>query len=437
MTGIKYFINNFSNLVFLRVVSRVIPVLMSGYIIKYTGLHSFGKLEFAKILNYLFKLIIAYGFIYTIPRYFFNDKKSSDLTNENEDLKSKIPKILGTILCIKSFLAILSFFLLLLVFYLVPSLKKDSTVIFLFFIVAVCSGFAPICIYQSIGKIHIITVFNILTKLFFYLSIPLYIKSEADLFYYPLAYCIFEFVRLLVYFFILFYFYEIRISRPTFEDIIKQFKEGFSWFCFSFYMFFCNNFPILFLKIYLGNIYVGVYKLGANVIYICQQVLEPFIQSLYPIVHKKFKNDIILGVKFSLKILFYYLSLFSLVGLMCYIFSENIIYFFSGGNIILDNAVLFKSSVSILRINILIYFLSVVSTFIGVQIFSSIGYKYLYSMIVFLGGIISVCLHFILVRYFNIFGVIYSVLISEIFIFVTIIILFLFIFLINGIKKIT
>ena len=75
MTGIKYFINNFSNLVFLRVVSRVIPVLMSGYIIKYTGLHSFGKLEFAKILNYLFKLIIAYGFIYTIPRYFFNDKK--------------------------------------------------------------------------------------------------------------------------------------------------------------------------------------------------------------------------------------------------------------------------------------------------------------------------------------------------------------------------
>ena len=428
MTGLRYFFSNFLNLVFLRIVSRVIPIIMSGYIIKYTGLHSFGKLEFAKILNYLFKLIIAYGFIYNIPRYFFKN-------NGSEDFKNKMPRLFGAIICIKLFLTVLSFVLLLFIFYFIPSLKGDSVVIFLFFIVAVCSGFAPICIYQSIGKIYIITIFNTLTKLFFYLSIPLYIKSEADLCYYPLAYCIFEFLRLVIYFFILFYFYEIRISRPTFEDIIKQLKEGFSWFCFSFYMFFCNNFPILFLKISLGNLYVGVYKLGNNVIYMCQQVLEPFIQSFYPIVNEKFKNNIYIGVKFSLKILCYYLSLFSIVGVLCCIYSENIIYFFSGGSINSNNYVLFKSSVSILRINVLIYFLSVISTFICVQIFSSIGYRYLYSMCIFIGGVVSVCLHFILVRLYDVFGAIYSVLTGEIFIFVIINILFAYIFLNKRIKE--
>ena len=125
MTGLRYFFSNFLNLVFLRIVSRVIPIIMSGYIIKYTGLHSFGKLEFAKILNYLFKLIIAYGFIYNIPRYFFQ-------TNGPEDFKSKMPRIFGAIICIKLFLSVLSFVLLLFIFCLIPSLKRDSVVIFLF-----------------------------------------------------------------------------------------------------------------------------------------------------------------------------------------------------------------------------------------------------------------------------------------------------------------
>lgn len=423
----KYFLKNFFNLVFMRVVSRVIPVLMSGYIIRYTGLHSFGKLEFAKILNYLFKLIIAYGFIYSIPRYFFNN-------SQDGDSKENISRLFGSIIIIKCFLTLLSFILLLLVFYFVSSIRNDFVIIFLFFLVAISSGFTPICIYQGIGKIYIITIVNTITKLLFYLSIPLYIRSSDDLHYYPLAYCIFEFLRLIVYFFILFYFYGISISFPNFNDVIKQLKEGFTWFCFSFYMFFCNNFPVLFLRVYLGEIYVGIYKLGTNVMYICQQVLEPFIQSFYPILNSKFRINYREGIRFSFIVLFYYLSLFSLVGLLCYIYSESIIHFFCKRKIFMNDIAMLKTSISILRVNIIIFFLSIISTFIGVQIFSSIGYKYVYSFVVFLGGLLSVSLHFVFVDLFSTLGASYAVLSGEIFIFTIIIILFGYFF-INWIKK--
>ena len=56
-------------------------------------------------------------------------------------------------------------------------------------------------------------------------------------------------------------------------------------------------------------------------------------------------------------------------------------------------------------------------------------------MCIFIGGVVSVCLHFILVRLYDVFGAIYSVLTGEIFIFVIINILFAYIFLNKRIKE--
>ena len=55
--NVRYFLKNFLNLVFLRIISRIIPiVMMTYYIIPIIGFSSFGKLEFAKILNYFLKI---------------------------------------------------------------------------------------------------------------------------------------------------------------------------------------------------------------------------------------------------------------------------------------------------------------------------------------------------------------------------------------------
>lgn len=409
MLGFAYFARSFLNLILLRIISRVIPILMSGYIIKNTGLHSFGKLEFAKVLNYFFKLIISYGFLYTIPIYFYKSGKNFK--------KVELPQLFGAILLIKFILTILCFFLLFIILHLFPFLINDFFVIFFFFLVAVSSGFLPICIYQGLEKLHVITILNSATKFFFYFSIPFYVKSEDDIIYYPIVYSIVELIRVAIAYFILFYFYKVKISLPSISLVKEHIYKGFSAFCFSFYIFFCNNFSILFLRIYLGSVYVGVYKLGSNVLYLCQQILEPFLQCFYPIMKDKFSINVSYGFRFSLKVLFFYTLSFLLCSLLCFIYSFDIVKFFCKNDFIEGNTDLFISAVSILKINIMIFLMSMVSSFIGMQVFSSLGRRYLYSFVLFFGSIISMTLHFNFVLRYGVLGASFSVLVGELFIF--------------------
>ena len=416
----NYFFKSFLNLISLRFISRAIPILMSGYIIKNTGIHSFGKLEFAKTLNYFFKLIIAYGFIYSVPAYFYGFKK--------EEIIEKIPQYLGSILLIRLILTIFCFILLSLILYISPVINADRSIILSFFLVAISSGFLPICVYQVLEKLHVITIFNSLTKFFFYLSIPFYINSEADVKYYPIIYSIVEFARLICTYLILFFFYKIRISPPKLSIVKRLLMDSFSGFCFSFYMFFNNSFPIIFLRIFSGSLYVGIYRLGYSVLNLCQQVIEPFIQCFYPVIKIKFKKDINYGMKLSLKVLLLNIVLSSITGFLCFIFSSKIIIFFCSNDIIYNNSILFNDAVFILKLNIFIFLCSVVSSFIGMQIFAVLGYKYLYTILLFIGGAISISLHFLFVPKYNSVGASLSVLIGELFVFFSILILFFSIF---------
>lgn len=424
----KNFFKNFLNLVFLRVVSRVIPVLMSAYIIKNTGFRSFGKLEFAKILNYFFKLIIAYGYIYVIPSYFYDNLS---------DIKKKLPNVLGSMFFIRFLLTILCFFFLFVAIYVFNyfNLGVDSVVLFLFFPIAIFSGFFPICIYQGLGELHIVTVLNIVIKIIFYLTIPFYIKSENDIVYYPLVCSIFEFLRLVIAYFILFYFYGIRVSYPRVDIVKKQLIDGFSGFCFSFYMFFYSNFPVLFLRMSLGNVAVGIYKLGSNVLFLCQQVLEPFLQCFHPVIKRNFKEDIMSGFSLIVKILLFYLLLFLIFGCWCFIFSDRIIMFFCNNEFILQNREMFDSAVMILKMNVFIFFLTGLSSFIGLQVLCSLGYGYLYSLALCVGGTISVFFHFKLFERYNLLCPTVAVLVGEIAVFIIICILFLVTFVKSKNKK--
>ena len=415
--NLKYFFKTFLNLVFLRLISRIIPiVMMTYYIIPIIGFSSFGKLEFAKVLNYFFKIIIAYGFSYTIPKIFFNNKNNKDFEEK------EIGNIIGSIFIVRGFLILLCTVILIFLIVISETLRNDVDVIFYFYLVAISSGLYPICIYQSIEKIHIVTILNSITKLLFYLSIPFYIKSQADVKYYPISYSIVEFLRLVLSYFILFYFYKIKVSMPNIESIKKHFIDGFSGFSFSLYMLLYTNFPMMFLKFYFGNTSVGIYKLGTYISHIIQQILEPFLQCFYPILSKKMKINIKQGIEFALKILIPTALMAFSISLLCCLFPKNIIIFFCGKKIDIDNM---KDIISIFKINSITTFFTILSSYVGVQILRSIGYRTLYSVFLFISFIISVLLHFIYVINRDILSSMYSILISEIVLFCMVMITFL------------
>ena len=421
--NVRYFLKNFLNLVFLRIISRIIPiVMMTYYIIPIIGFSSFGKLEFAKILNYFLKIIISYGFLYSVPKIFYDNK------NNDNFKKQYLGKITGSILIIRGFL-ILFCALILFIFFLSSQVIRDEfDVIFYFFLVAISSGLFPICIYQGIEKIHIVTILNSSTKLLFYLTIPFYIKSKADVCYYPIVYSIVEFLRLLLSYVILIYFYKIPIEIPKLEDVKKHIFDGFSGFSFSFYMLLYNNFPMLFLKMYFGNTVVGLYKLGTYISQIIQQILEPFLQCFYPIVNKKIKNDINNGLKFSIKILGVNIIISTIICAICCTFPDKIIIFFCGSKI--DNYKMVEI-IQILKLNSITVFFTILSSYIGVQILRSLGYKNLYSLFLCISFIFSLILHFKFVVNGGIITSMYSILFCEILLFTMVFSVFLYIILVK------
>jgi len=417
--NVRYFLKNFLNLVFLRIISRIIPiVMMTYYIIPIIGFSSFGKLEFAKVLNYFFKIIISYGFVYSIPKIFYDNKDNKNFKNDD------LGKINGSILFIRLLLILFCALILLIFFLLSDVIKNEFDVIFYFFLVAISSGLFPICIYQGIEKIHIVTILNTLTKLLFYLTIPLYIKSKEDVCYYPIAYSIVEFLRLLLSYFILIYFYKIHIEIPKIEDIKKHIFDGFSGFSFSFYLLLYNNFPMLFLKMYFGNTAVGLYKLGTYISQIIQQILEPFLQCFYPIVNKKIKTDINDGLKFSINILGVNIIISTLICVICCTFPDKIIMFFCGSKI--DSSKI-TEIVQILKINSITVFFTILSSYIGVQILRSLGYKILYSIFLCISFMLSLILHFKFVVKGGIIASMYSILTCEILLFTMVFIVFMYI----------
>ena len=416
---LKYFLKNFLNLVFLRIISRIIPiVMMTYYIIPIIGFSSFGKLEFAKVLNYFLKIIISYGFIYSIPKIFYDNKNNEDFKNNT------LGKITGSILIIRLFLIIFCALILFILYLFSDIIKEEIDIIFYFFLVAISSGLFPICIYQGIEKIYVVTILNSLTKLIFYLTIPLYIKTKSDVCYYPIAYSIVEFLRLLLSYFILIYFYKIPINIPKFEDIKKHIFDGFSGFSFSFYMLLYNNFPMLFLKIYFGNTSVGLYKLGTYISNIIQQILEPFLQCFYPIINRKIKTNINNGLKFSIKILGVNIIIAALICIICCTFPDKVIMFFCGSKI--DNSKIIEI-IEILKINSITTFFTILSSYIGVQILRSLGYKNIYSLFLFISFMLSLILHFKFVIKGNILTSMYSILTCEILLFLMVFIIFLYI----------
>ena len=69
-------------------------------------------------------------------------------------------------------------------------------------------------------------------------TLSIFIKNPDDAIIYPIIFAIAEFIRLILSFFVLNFFFKIPIIKPSFEIIKQQIRDGWATFCFDFYMLF-------------------------------------------------------------------------------------------------------------------------------------------------------------------------------------------------------
>ncbi len=412
----KSFRSNLFNLIFLRLVSRIFPIFMQGYILRSVGVVAFGGLGFAKAIGYCFTTIISYGGYFVIPKYIA-------LLPQDQNFKKKIGCLFTSRIIIHLVGAVLCWMLYIIFTSLIPSVYAIKDFLFWFYIVAIASAMFPLGFFQGINKMYVVSILNTVTKAFIYACIPIFVRTSDDAIIYPKIFAVVEVVRLLMAYIILFLCFKIPIIRPRISIILYQFKDGVTNFFYDVYMLLYSRFPTIFLGAIVNREAVAIYQIGDRMAKVVLDVLEPFLQSLYPVMNKLINENVNKGLLFAKKILLYNCFVTLPFCVTCFLFASNIVLLWSGKTLSQD---VFYNAVAVFKIHSFLPFLVTSSSILGLQVITPLNMGQYYSVILFISALIAAGLHFALVPQYTSIGAAYAILIGEMMTFICVIVVFIY-----------
>lgn len=412
----KSFRSNLFNLIFLRLVSRILPIVMYGYILRSVGINSFGGLGFAKAIGYCFTTIISYGGYFVIPKYI-------ELLPQDQNFKKEIGCLFTSRIIIHFVGAVFCWVLYIIFTSLIQSVYDIKDSLFWFYIVAIASAMFPLGFFQGINKMYVVSILNPITKVVFYICVPIFIRAPQDAIIYPKIYAMAEVIRLLMAYIILFLCFKIPIIRPKISIILYQIKDGVTNFFYDAYRLFYAQFPTIFLGFLVNNHAVAIYQMGNKMVKMVLDVLEAFMQSLYPRMNKLIKENPNKGLLLAKKILLYNCFIILLFCIMCFLFARDIILLWSGNTCSTEEV---YNAVAVFKIHSILPFLVTFSSILGLQVIKPLNMGRYYAAILLISVLTTVILHFVLVPQYTSIGAAYAILIGEMITFICVIVVFIY-----------
>ena len=395
MNQVRY---NFIYLILLRLISRLIPILAIPFLIQKVGVLNFGQLQFVKSIAMCFNAIIIYGFNFSIPNYF------SSLNVETE--KYKIGQLYTSVFSCQM---ILSGLCLLFCYIISDICNIDTTLMIYFCGVSIVSGIFPTGVFQGLSKLKYLLVLNTFIKILFYILLYIFISKDSNIELYPILLFICDLIRFIISICLIYIKFEIPFVLPSLSIMIKQTKEGLYGFSSNIYQLFYTQFPSIFLGLFLNKESVTIYKIGDTITQFNKDLLSPFMQSIYPEIHNKIKNNFTHGIMYFKKILKLSSLFYLIICLGLYIFAKPIVMLLCKNN----HEVIELGAVHVFKVHAIIPLLVIISNMIGLQFLTSIDKGKIFVNTLITSGIIAIILHLFLVPKYNVYGSVYAILFGE------------------------
>ncbi len=157
-------------LVALQGLTYVAPLIVFPYLMKVLGAEKFGIIGFSLSINQYLMLLVDFGFNFSATKKIAQAKEN----------KEEINKIFSATLWSKIGLLIISFFVLLIFAFFIPKFSIYSTTMLIMFLMVVANAFSFVWLFQGLGKIKIISIINIISKLSILPLTFILIKSPND-----------------------------------------------------------------------------------------------------------------------------------------------------------------------------------------------------------------------------------------------------------------
>jgi len=383
----KKLLSNFLHLFSLQGLTFIIPLITAPYLFRVLGAEKFGLVSFSLVVMAFLRIIVDYGFQLTATRE----------VALNKDNIKKLNIIFSQVIITKLLLLLLALFILTFLIIILENFNNNWILFYLSFLFVVGHAVFPMWFFQGVEEMKYISYLNIASKLFFLVTVFLFIKSPSDYLLYPLFNGLWVIVVGIYGLYIIFAKYNIKFSWQPLSEIKKLIKKGWNVFLGEVAPSLYTNTTTFLLGLFVSMESVGYFTLANRFVSATTSIIYIVRNVTFPYLNKNFKN--FKKITFLMIIMGSFFSIFL---------------FFSSGFIV---PLLFgEKSDKILE---LVYLLAISPIFYAIIL--SFGSNYLlvlkedhkYKIITISTSIFGVMLSFVLVPYFHIYGAVATILIIQ------------------------
>ena len=386
----KKVVENAIYLTILQWFNYLIPLFILPYLVRTIGTKMFGLVMFAQTVATIFTLITDFGFSITGTR-------ALSILKKNRTMKGEL--FFG-VMSIKFALIILLLFFLFALTSTSDKFSQNKLIYYYSFGVTIGMTIFPSWFFHGIQNMKVITIVNAVSRTLFAGLVFMFITKPEDFLLVPLFNSASYIITGL---FGLFYALKfLKIKVPSIIFIFNLVNESFKLFLSNLSTSLYSSFNILIIGLLTNDTLTGVYASFEKIILALKNIYTPIYQAVFPWLSTQTNQKRI--IKKMSRIVFLF-GLFGVVALIT--FSEEILILMFNDEIILSYKILFQAIAPIL-------FLAGLSMLYN-YLYLSAAKKYdLRLKILGYTGLIGILLSTILTFYFDIYGVVFSVVFCEI-----------------------
>jgi len=355
---------NFFYLAVLQGLSLLLPLVTYPYLIRILDVDNFGLVIYAQTIIYYFIIVINFG---------FNISATKQISVNRNDI-SKLKEIFSNVLFIKSFILLLTYFVLgIYIFF--SDYAKTHKLLFLYSsLMCIYDVIFPIWYFQGIEKMKYITNISLISKLIFTFLIFFVVKTKDDYFLVPLMNGIGTITAGVFSLYIIIIRHKISIVMPNLEKVKFYFFD--SWPIFT------SNVSIrLYIsanKLVIGSILgmekLAYYDIAEKITNLFKTPHALLSQVIFPKISKE-KN-----IHFIKKIFNYSIIINLILMFLGIIFGKQIINIIASGKMLAAYSILIILLFSVPIVGI--------SNLFGLQILIPFGYNKIFSKTIIISALI-------------------------------------------------
>ncbi|HDR7253085.1 TPA: flippase [Bacillus pacificus] len=386
---------NFLSLLSVQGVNYLLPLITLPYLLRTLGPEKFGVIAFAQALIQYFVLLTDYGFNLTAT-------KSISINRED---KRELSRIFSTVMSIKLILMVISFIILICILCVFDKFGYYWEVYVLTFGMVLGNVLFPIWFFQGLESMKVISILNAISKLFFTISLFIFVKTAGDFYLVPALTSVGYIAVGIISLVIIKKKYQLIIVKPKFGDMQKELREGWDIFISTIAVSLYTISNTFILGIFTNNLITGYYASAEKLINAINGLINPISQTIFPHLSRIVRDSKDEALKFIRKVLKLNSIIFLGISILVFLFSELIVDLVFGPD--------YRESILVLRILSPLPLLVSISNILGVQVMINFGYKKVFSRILMFSSAINIILAAILVPLYNHIGTAIALLLIE------------------------